>query len=244
MKIITVASLKGGVSKSSTAIFLSIALNILKKRVLAIDLDPQSYSLTDFFLRETSVEEIDKKNAYQAFSDRKQLSECIFESQGISVIPCSPDLQDLGSEIQNDPGLLLRAKKDMSSLPFDYIIIDTPPSPVYEFKIGLYSADIVLSPLTWDRWSFSGLLKAQNQVQMISRSGLKAPKHIAIPSIVTEKTQTDVLELLIKAKFKTSKSYITKSAAVQTSIMKGTKLKAGSKSEIEFLNLAKEVLSL
>lgn len=244
MKIITIASLKGGVSKSSTAIFLSIALNSLKKRILVIDLDPQSYSLTDFFLREVSVEEIDKKNAYQAFSDRKQLSDCIFDFQGISVIPCSPDLQDLGVEIQNDPGLLLRAKKEMSSLPFDFIIIDTPPSPVYEFKIGLYSADIVLSPLTWDRWSFSGLLKAQNQVQMISRSGLKAPKHIAIPSIVTEKTQEDVLELLSKAKFKTTKSYITKSTAVQTSIMKGTKLKAGSKSEIEFLNLAKEIISL
>lgn len=244
MKIITVASLKGGVTKSSTCIYLSLALSSLKKRVLVLDLDPQSYSLTDFFLRETSVEEIDKKNAYQAFSDKKQLSECIFISQGISVIPCSPDLQDLGTEIQNDPGLLLRAKKEIGNLPFDFIIIDTPPSPVYEFKIGLYAADIVLSPLTWDRWSFSGLLKAQNQVNMISRSGLKAPKHIAIPAMVSEKTHQDLSELLKKANFKSSKSFVTKSAAVQTAIMKGVKLKAGSKPEQEYLNLAKEVISL
>ncbi len=244
MRIITIASLKGGVSKSSTAIFLSIALGLLNKRVLVIDLDPQSYSLTDFFLRDTSIEEIDKRNAYQAFSDRKQLTECIFDCQGISVIPCSPDLQDLGTEIQNDPGLLLRAKKDMSSLAYDFIIIDTPPSPVYEFKIGLYAADIVLSPLTWDRWSFSGLLKAQNQVKNIGRSGLKAPIHIALPSMVTDKTQSDVNELLKKANFRSSKSFVTKSLAVQTAIMKGSKLKAGSKPELEFLNLAKEIISL
>ena len=48
MKILTAANLKGGVGKSTLAIYLALALKDRGKRVLAVDLDPNN-SLTDFF---------------------------------------------------------------------------------------------------------------------------------------------------------------------------------------------------
>ncbi|MCD2412224.1 ParA family protein, partial [Borreliella burgdorferi] len=46
--VITLASLKGGVGKSSLSILFSYVLKELGKKVLLIDLDPQN-SLTSYF---------------------------------------------------------------------------------------------------------------------------------------------------------------------------------------------------
>lgn len=51
MKIIVAASIKGGVGKTSTAVFLAQALVTRGHNVLAVDGDHNN-NLTDFFLRD------------------------------------------------------------------------------------------------------------------------------------------------------------------------------------------------
>ncbi|WP_036065616.1 ParA family protein, partial [Leptospira weilii] len=65
MNIITLANLKGGVAKTTTAINLSIQLREKRKRVLCMDLDLNN-NLTDFFLRGVREEELDERNIYHA----------------------------------------------------------------------------------------------------------------------------------------------------------------------------------
>ncbi|EMM71477.1 VirC1-like protein [Leptospira weilii str. 2006001855] len=71
MNIITLANLKGGVAKTTTAINLSIQLREKRKRVLCMDLDLNN-NLTDFFLRGVREEELDERNIYHALLEQKK----------------------------------------------------------------------------------------------------------------------------------------------------------------------------
>ncbi|HBS05764.1 MAG TPA: chromosome partitioning protein ParA, partial [Leptospiraceae bacterium] len=63
MKIIILSSLKGGVGK--TAISIHLALELRKRHnVVFLDLDPQA-SATDFLLRDTDIDQLDRRGALQ-----------------------------------------------------------------------------------------------------------------------------------------------------------------------------------
>ncbi|EMN94783.1 VirC1-like protein, partial [Leptospira interrogans serovar Medanensis str. UT053] len=61
MKIICLASMKGGVGKTTIDVFLAQAFFQLGFRVLVVDMDPNN-NLTDYFLRAISVGAISSQN--------------------------------------------------------------------------------------------------------------------------------------------------------------------------------------
>ena len=56
MRIISVFNQKGGVGKTTTVVNLSVALNYLDKKVLVIDIDPQSNTTTGLGLDKYNIE--------------------------------------------------------------------------------------------------------------------------------------------------------------------------------------------
>ncbi len=60
-KIITIASIKGGVGKSMLSIIFSYILSEMNNKVLIVDLDPQN-SLTSYFLQ--YIRNIELNNVY------------------------------------------------------------------------------------------------------------------------------------------------------------------------------------
>ena len=236
MKVITIASTRGGVGKTTLAANLAFAFAGRKKRVLVLDLDSQS-SLTDFFLRSVSVDEIMKANAYHVLSERMSAAEAIrTDDLFVHVLPGSVKLHTLGAEMAGEPGALIRTVKELRALPYDVLIIDTPPGLSYEFRVGIYAADLVLSPVTLDRWAVQGLALLKNEMVKAQKSGVKQMLKV-VPSIVTEKEA----ETLAKLPDSLTPP-VLKSAAVKTAMNKGAKLKEAHKSSLQFAAVAEAIL--
>ncbi|ABH02298.1 ParA partition protein; Borrelia protein family PFam32 (plasmid) [Borreliella afzelii PKo] len=94
--IITMASLKGGVSKSIFSILFSYVIKNLSKKVLLIDLDSQN-SLTYYFRK--YVFNIEKFNLYNILKGDVYFDQCINKiNDHISLIPSHPILAKFNSE--------------------------------------------------------------------------------------------------------------------------------------------------
>ena len=125
---IAILNHKGGVGKTTTAINLGAALNILKQRVLIIDLDPQCNATYIM-----GFDEGDGETVFDALIDKTFNTPLpTYEHQkGLDICPASRDLGQIDLHLNiNRMGAVKVLRKLMKPLQdvYDYIIIDCPPN--------------------------------------------------------------------------------------------------------------------
>jgi len=240
MKIISVCSLKGGAGKTSLSVFLSLALSKGKKKILICDVDPNN-NLTDFFLRNTDAEEIEKRNIKHFLTGELSAEKCIYDvpfSDELKIIPCTVSLHTATHDLSRSPGSLLRFSSLLRRLPFDAVILDTPPFPGYELSLALHASDIVLSPVALSRWTVQAYTALESELELISDGMERRPLFYAVPFLVTERE-----ELILRRSLNGTpvmENSVHRSAGIRSAIEKGITLKSESKSEQEFMKLAGE----
>lgn len=133
MRIIAVANQKGGVAKTTTCIKLGASLAYHARRVLIIDMDPQAHSTLGLGFEPNKLD----KTVLNVLEPPRspyhlELREVIIPTRtpNLYLAPANIDLAGAEYRLVDKLGRedFLNSSIHRSSLSFDYVIIDCPPS--------------------------------------------------------------------------------------------------------------------
>lgn len=192
--IVAIINQKGGTGKTTTTINLGSALSKLGKKVLLLDLDPQSnlsYSL--------AVTQPDATLA-DAFLGNKKLKDILIEKDNLWIAPGSNDLVDIEISLvsQENRENFLKTMLD-GVKEFDYILIDCPPSLSVLTLNALTAAHEVLIPLQMEVLTLQGLDQIMNTVQKVRKAfnpKLRIKGIVVVMFDMRRKLSQEVLEYL------------------------------------------------
>ena len=166
-KIIAIANQKGGVGKTTTAINLTAALGELKKKVLAIDMDPQGNLTNGVGLNKDEVE----KSVYDIFCGEGNIEECIHSEvlENLDVLPGNINLSAIELELINEEDREFILKKEVDKIKdnYDYIIIDCPPALSILTINALTTANSVLVPIQSEYYALEGLTQLVHTIELV-----------------------------------------------------------------------------
>ncbi len=147
---ICVLNQKGGVGKTTTVTNLAAGFTRLGKKVLMIDLDPQS-NLTSIMKCEVN------EGMYEFFLGGYIKKEEI--SELLHLLPCTLTFSGIELQIINkfNREHILNKLIEKEKSNYDYIIIDCPPALSFITINALVTANMLLIPLSPSKFSYNGL---------------------------------------------------------------------------------------
>lgn len=157
---IAVASQKGGVGKTTTAINLADALSHCRYKVLFVDLDPQSNSTTTY---QAAVE--GACTLYDVLEGKHEPQEAIQKVPFGDILVGDPLLSELEFKLLQKPNgftamkKILRQIEQLEGYDYDFIIMDTPPNLGVFMINALTAANGVIIPILAEKYAIDGLAK-------------------------------------------------------------------------------------
>lgn len=172
--VISIASQKGGVGKSTTALSLGSILGFKNKKVLLIDMDSQANL--------TYSSGIDKpiKTITDVLGGECSSSEAIVKCKYYDLLCADKYLSNVEmSDVE--PSLLRKIVSQPNiSKSYDYVIIDTPPSLGNLSYNSLVASDYVIVPVEASVFSMQGIVQLYNTIQNIREHNNKSLKILGI----------------------------------------------------------------
>lgn len=206
MNTIAIANQKGGCGKTTTAINISSAIASLGKKVLLIDLDPQSHASFGLGIANPPVD----KSIYNVLTNnaekRRLIFDCIINvAQNLDIIPSNILLSTIEQELKDTEGAVSKLHEILNAnqIDYDYIVIDCPPSLGFLTFNALRAAELIIVPIDMSAFSLMGVGKLLGMIELIKVKINHAPRVKALATIFDKRLKySQVIFDEIKAFFK------------------------------------------
>ncbi len=168
MRKIAVINQKGGVGKTTTTVNLGSALARAGKSVVLIDLDPQAHLTMHYGLEPRA----DVPNIYQVLAGTASMEEVAKSpSENIVITPSNIDLAAAEIELATVVGreVILRDAIDEYTKPYDFILMDCPPSLGILTINALCAANEVFITLQPHFLALQGMGKLLETINLVAR---------------------------------------------------------------------------
>lgn len=157
MRIIAITNQKGGCGKTTTAINLAASLSTNNRKVLLIDLDPQSHATLGLNIKAS----LSIYNVLSKISHQKAKLEGIIQNVSLDfdIAPSSIVLSTLEQELAGEIGRESRLTEVIKNFRnnYDYILIDCPPNLGILTINAIRASSEVIIPVEASRFSLEGL---------------------------------------------------------------------------------------
>src|SRR6476619_3990889 len=168
MRRIAVLNQKGGVGKTTTTVNLAAALANEGHRTLVLDLDPQAHATLHLGLMPGRS----GPSLYEVLTQNVPLAE-VRREVAPNLFICGSHIDLAGAELEllGTVGreVILRDQLDADPEPFDYVLMDCPPSLSVLTLNALCAATEVLIPLQAHFLALHGLSKLLETINLVSK---------------------------------------------------------------------------
>ena len=257
MRIISIANQKGGVAKTTTTINLGASLSSLGKKVLLIDLDPQAHTTLGLGIEPDNLSKtmLNVLEPYRS-KDKLKLEEIIINlkiggGENLFLAPTNIDFASAEYKLIDQIGRedFLGASIRECKIPFDYIIIDCPPSLGILTVNALKACNEVIIPMQPHYFALRGIQEFMETAEIVRRNlnhHLKINILITIAETKSNLAQEVIAEIKQYFSDKLLKNIIRKNITLVEASSQGVPAlyySPNSHGAIDYFKLAQEVIS-
>jgi len=170
MRVIASANQKGGCGKTTTAINLSSSLARRDHKVLLIDFDPQAHATMGLNVNPADLEKSMYDVISPAANSLSQIEDIVTPiGENFDLAPSNAKLTALEQELAGVDGRegRLRHAVELVKKPYEFVVIDCPPSIGHLCFNALRACEEVIIPIDLSLFSLRGVSKLMEIVMML-----------------------------------------------------------------------------